>query len=112
MVGARPLDHPRAHIDAHAARWPQRGEKIARAAAQLEDRAARRDDRLQPCLDLGVVVRVAAVPLVAGLREPVVVLPDLVLFRVEDRAGDDPELQGPTPCAAFAGTGVLTPNAN
>ena len=62
MLPPRELDHSGADVDAHALRRLERGEHVARTAADLEHAAAGRDVEAHDLLDEAVVEAVAAPP--------------------------------------------------
>jgi len=113
IFGSRDLDHPGAEIEAHSPRRIECVEQLAGTAAKLEHRAARRDDRLELSLDLGVIEGVSRVPLVSLWREPVVVFADLVLERIKGWPGESLDRQLAAPATAWTGPGTAgTPIAS
>ena len=76
MVPLRDLHDLGRQVEAETSRRPQRGEQVAGAAAELQNRRVGGDDRPQRPLDVVVVEATFAIPRITRCGEAVVVIAD------------------------------------
>src|SRR5206468_12252968 len=77
----------RSDVDAGSARWPQRGEQIARARSDLQDVGAVGHDEANEPLEVAIVRGVLRPPPIALVGEPVV-LRDAAFTRSEEHTSE------------------------